>query len=49
MSDSVKLGTPGTVEMFLRDCAVLWLGMDVQPYPQQSCKVALTERGPLLA
>lgn len=46
MSEGVKLGTPGTVEMFLRDCAILWVGMDVQPYPQQSCKVALTRKGP---
>lgn len=46
MSEGVKLGTPGTVDMFLRDSAILWLGMDVQLYSQKICKVALTRKGP---
>lgn len=29
MCEDVKLGTLGMADIFLRDCATLWLGMDV--------------------
>lgn len=45
MSEGLRLGTPDAAEILLRDCATLWLGVDVQPYPEESCKIALIRKG----